>query len=84
MPCLSYTVHLTLYTLHCTPYTVHPTPYTLHREQEYFLHFRFISFYRAQRLYLDLFTTSRARLRTLSTYARILTLFLKQFSQKFA
>ena len=21
MPCLSYTVHLTLYTLHCTPYT---------------------------------------------------------------
>ena len=28
MPCLSYTVHLTLYTLHCTPYTVHPTPYT--------------------------------------------------------
>ena len=30
MPCLSYTVHLTLYTLHCTPYTVHLTLYTLH------------------------------------------------------
>ena len=49
MPCLSYTVHLTLYTLHCTPYT---------ENKKYFLCF---FLYLPKGIYLCLFTTSRPR-----------------------
>ena len=50
MPCLSYTVHLTLY----TPYTESKNIFFIFVRDE-IPHFRFISFYRAQRFYLLLF-----------------------------
>ena len=51
MPCLSYTVHLTLY----TPYTESKNIFFIFVRDE-IPHFRFISFYSAQRFYLLLFT----------------------------
>ena len=55
MPCLSYTVHLTLYTLHPTPYTESKNIFFIFVRDE-IPYFRFISFYCAQRFYLVLFT----------------------------
>ncbi len=58
MPCLSYTVHFTLYTLHPTA-RMKNIFFIFVRDE--IPHFRFISFYRAQRFYLCLFTSSRPR-----------------------